>query len=197
LYTFTDLEDGKLYYFAITAYDMDGNESELSEEIVHDRSMVDSEADQEGDGLINDKEGSVDEGGSTDEEVTRIADAGGEDDHSSDRVESASNQEEPPEGILAGGMILQSQLSIVFVDSEPLVGNGAAEDAVDGRPDTFWLIELGAKPPRHPHELVIALGGSYSVRGFAIFHVKTVGWMGRWHGSASMSVRMAKIGERR
>jgi hypothetical protein len=94
-------------------------------------------------------------------------------------------------------MIPQLRLSIVFVDSEPLVGEGAAEAAINGRPETFWRTEMGAKPPRHPHELVIALGGSYSVRGFAIFHVKTVGWMGRWHGSASMSVRMGKIGARR
>jgi hypothetical protein len=165
-YTLTDLEDGKPYYFTITAYDMNGNEGESLEEIVHDRSMVGSEADQEGNGLIDGEEDNADGGGSTDEEVTQIADAGEEDDHLSDPVESASDQEEPPEAASADGAIPQSQLSIIFVDSEPFVGDGAAEAAIDGQPETFWRTDMGAKAPRHPHELVIDLGGSYNVRGF-------------------------------
>ena len=87
-------------------------------------------------------------------------------DQASDQVESARNREEPPEAAVADGVIPPSQLSIVFVDSEPLVGEGAAEAAIDGRHDTFWRTAMGAKAPRHPHELVIALGGSYNVRGF-------------------------------
>jgi hypothetical protein len=164
-YTLTDLEDGKPCYFTITAYDMDGNESEISEEIVHDRSMADPEVDQEENSLIDGEEGNAEEGGSTDEEVTQISAADGEDDHSSDGVESASDREEQPEAASTDGVIPQSQLSIVFVDSEPFVGDGAAEAAIDGDPETFWRTAMGAKAPRHPHELVIALGGSYSVRG--------------------------------
>jgi hypothetical protein len=160
-YTLTDLEDGKPYFFAITPYDSHGNESEISEEIVHDPSMVDAEVDQGEDSL-----NSGEEGDSTDEEVTQIPDAGGESDHSSDRVHSASDLEEQADAASADGVIPQSQLSIVFVASEPPVGEGAAEAAIDGRPETFWRTELGAKAPRHPHELVIALGDRYSVRGF-------------------------------
>jgi hypothetical protein len=136
-YTLTDLEDGKAYYFAIAAYDVNGDESELSAEIVHDRSMVDSEADQEADSLIDGEEGNTDESGSTDEGVMQISDAGGEVDHSPDRAEGASDQEEQPEAASADGVIPQSQLSIVFVDSEPLLSEGAAEAAIDARPETF------------------------------------------------------------
>lgn len=179
-YTLTDLEDGKPYHFAITAYDMDGNESEISEEIVHDRSIADSEVDQEENSLIDDEEGNADEGGSTDMDVTQVSAAGGEDDHPSDRVESASDQEEQQEAASADGVIPQSQLSIVFVDSEPFVGDGAAEAAIDGDPETFWRTEMGAKAPRHPHELVIALGASYSVRGGSLSSTprRQPGWNG-------------------
>jgi fibronectin type 3 domain-containing protein len=64
-YTLTDLEDGKPYYFAITAYDMDGNESEISEEIVHDHSMADPEVDQEENSLIDGEDANADEGSVT------------------------------------------------------------------------------------------------------------------------------------
>jgi hypothetical protein len=46
---------------------MDGHESELSEEIGHDRSMLDAEAEQEGNSLIEGEEGNADEGGSIDQ----------------------------------------------------------------------------------------------------------------------------------
>jgi hypothetical protein len=145
---------------------MHGNESEISDEIVHDHSIADSEVDQE-DSLIDGDEDNADEGSSTDgEEVTQTSDAGEEDDHLSDPAEGASDQEEPPEAASADGAIPQSQLSIVSVDSEPLAGDGAAEAAIDGQPETFWRTDMGAKAPRHPHELVIDLGGSYNVRGF-------------------------------
>jgi hypothetical protein len=160
-YTLTDLEDGQPYYFAITPYDMDGNESEISDEIMHDPAMTGAELDQEEDNLNSDEEGN-----SADEEVTHISDLGGENGNSAELVESLSDHKEQPEAASADGVIPPSKLSIVFVDSEPLVGEGAAEAAIDGRPETSWRTEMGTKPPRHPHELVIALDGSYSVRGF-------------------------------
>ena len=60
-----------------------------------------------------------------------------------------------------------SQLSIVSVDSEELTGEpGAAENAIDGRADTFWHTEWYYSDPKHPHEIIIDLGDIYNVKGF-------------------------------
>jgi len=64
-------------------------------------------------------------------------------------------------------LIPQSQLSIVSVDSEELVAeDGAAENAIDGLSDTFWLTEWYQSEPTCPHEIVIHLGNLYVVGGF-------------------------------
>jgi hypothetical protein len=173
-FTLTDLEDGKAYYFAITAYEMDGHESELSGEIGHDPAIVNAEADQEGNSLIDGEAGNADEDSSTEEGVKQMSDASGEDDHASDRVQIARDPEEAPEATSADGVIPPWQLSIVFVDSEPLVGEGAAEAAIDGQPATFWRTEMGAKAPKHPHELVSPWVVATASGAFAIFHAKTV-----------------------
>lgn len=162
-YTLTDLKDGESYYFAVTAYDVDGNESEASEEIVHDPAMGNAEADAEEPSLFDGEEANTEAADGPYEEVTQSWHAGGEDQALSDQVES--DQDAPPEAGLADDVLPYSQLSIVYVDSEPLAGEGAAEDAIDGRPETFWRTDMGARAPGHPHELVIALGGSYNVRG--------------------------------
>ena len=60
--------------------------------------------------------------------------------------------------------IPQSQLRVVFVDSEELTGeDGRAANAIDGDPQTFWHTEWSATAPEHPHKLDIALGGTYEV----------------------------------
>ncbi len=63
-------------------------------------------------------------------------------------------------------VIPQAELSIVRVSSEPLVGDGSANAAIDGRIETFWHTEMGSKAPMPPHELEVALGGEYVVKGF-------------------------------
>jgi hypothetical protein len=64
--------------------------------------------------------------------------------------------------------IPQSQMSVVFVDSEELTGeDGSAENAIDGDPNTFWHTEWYAASPEHPHKLDIALGGTYEVWGLS------------------------------
>jgi hypothetical protein len=63
--------------------------------------------------------------------------------------------------------IPQSQMSVVAVDSEELEGeNGAAENVLDGQTDTFWHTEWFLSSPPHPHEIILALGGLYTVSGF-------------------------------
>jgi hypothetical protein len=167
-YTFTDLQEGQVYYFALASFDADGNESELSQEIASDGSVGNSEGDTDENGLTHEDE--ADQAESNSETVLDEADEmdadepdampaleqESEDDQANDRSEAGTDLQ----------VIPQSQLEIVSVDSEPLVGDGAAESAIDGRIETFWRTEMGAKAPVHPHELVIALGGEYVVRGF-------------------------------
>jgi hypothetical protein len=63
--------------------------------------------------------------------------------------------------------IPQAQMQVVSTDSEELVGeDDAADNVLDGRPDTIWHSEWYSSSPAYPHELVIALGGSYRVGGF-------------------------------
>ena len=69
----------------------------------------------------------------------------------------------PPAGIL----IPQQQLRVVSVDSQDLTnGNYAAVNALDGRSTTMWHTEWQLRAPRHPHTLVLDLGGLYQVDGF-------------------------------
>jgi hypothetical protein len=171
--TLTDLEEGQPYFFAVVAYDAEGGESELSREVEHNPPARDSEADTdendptdraevdqaETDQVESDAEPVLEEADEMDAEELDTAPALEEDsesDRDTDRAEARTDRH----------VIAQSQLSIVSVDSESLVGAGAAESAIDGRAETFWRTAMGAKAPIHPHELVIALGGEYAVSGF-------------------------------
>src|SRR5207245_96032 len=66
-----------------------------------------------------------------------------------------------------GSLIPQQQMRIVSVDSQELVGeNGAATNAIDGNPATFWHTEWFQQTAPLPHTLVLDLGGQYQVDGF-------------------------------
>lgn len=55
-------------------------------------------------------------------------------------------------------------LSVVFVDSEELVGEpGAAIHAIDGNPASRWVTGWSAGSPPHPHELQVDLGSTYQL----------------------------------
>ena len=65
------------------------------------------------------------------------------------------------------GAIPQQQMRIVSVDSQELVGeNGAATNAIDGNPATFWHTEWFQQTAPLPHTLVLDLGGQYQVDGW-------------------------------
>src|SRR5215471_8283699 len=65
------------------------------------------------------------------------------------------------------GTIPQQQMQVVSVDSQELVGeNGAATNAIDGNPATFWHTEWFQQTTPLPHTLVLDLGASYQVDGF-------------------------------
>src|SRR2546430_157190 len=65
------------------------------------------------------------------------------------------------------GAIPQQQMRIVSVDSQELVGeNGAATNAIDGNPATFWHTEWQQQTASLPNKLVLDLGSQYQVDGF-------------------------------
>jgi F5/8 type C domain/Fibronectin type III domain len=174
------LEAGQQYYFSIVAYDSSLNETRLSEEVETiasddvdenpdtERNEDDRVEAHEADGTDADAESADNiESQATDQQHLDPDDAG---EHESvNAVEEHPESDVDTDGAEATDdpqVIPASQLSIIRVSSEPLVGDGAAEAAIDGRVETFWRTEMGEKAPRHPHELIIALGGDYLVKGF-------------------------------
>jgi signal transduction histidine kinase len=56
---------------------------------------------------------------------------------------------------------------IAYADSEEREReDGSAENALDGRPDTFWHTQWSRSSPNHPHHLVVDLGESKAIAGF-------------------------------
>src|SRR5215471_884555 len=65
------------------------------------------------------------------------------------------------------GTISQQQMRVVSVDSQELIGeNGAATNAIDGNPATFWHTEWFQQTAPLPHTLVLDLGSQYQIDGF-------------------------------
>src|SRR5262245_39959710 len=65
------------------------------------------------------------------------------------------------------GAIPQQQMRVVSVDSQELIGeNGAATNAIDSNPATFWHTAWAQQTAPLPHTLVLDLGGQYQVDGF-------------------------------
>ncbi len=151
-YTVSGLDADRVYYFAMAAYDPAGNESDLSPEIVHDGSKETTESDDQTD---------RDETDRRETDPSPVAAEGPRMDDAP-RVALTRNAR----SVKDVEAIPQSQLTIVSVDSEELMGAGGAEDAIDSRSQTFWHTRRGTNAPTHPHEIVIALGDEYMVRGF-------------------------------
>jgi len=91
-------------------------------------------------------------------------------DYDSNGVESAFSNEVSvtiPTTTPVAGIIPQQQMRVVSVDSQELIGqNGAATNAIDGNPATFWHTEWSQLTAPLPHTLVLDLGGQYQVDGF-------------------------------
>jgi F5/8 type C domain/Fibronectin type III domain len=166
--TLTDLQEGQAYYFMLVAYDVDGKQGEMSEEVAHNGPPEDLEGDAEESDVTETDE--PDQGESYDEPVLEAADETPADaPDPTPAAEQASEDDQEHKRAEAGaqfGVIPYADLRIVSVDSETLVGEGAADLAIDGRAETFWQTARGLRASRHPHEVVIALGGEYMVRGF-------------------------------
>jgi hypothetical protein len=64
-------------------------------------------------------------------------------------------------------LLPQDGWTLKYVDSQELIGeNGAAENAFDNDPTTFWHTQWSGSSPKHPHEIQIDLGGVYEIQGF-------------------------------
>ncbi len=62
------------------------------------------------------------------------------------------------------GLIPQSAWRLVYTNSqETAAENGAAVNAFDGNPATYWHTEWSKSQPIHPHELRIDLGAAYEI----------------------------------
>jgi len=67
----------------------------------------------------------------------------------------------------AGGKAISRKgWKIIYADSEENFAEGdPAENAIDGKPDTFWHTLWSAPHPSHPHTLVIDLGAEQTISG--------------------------------
>jgi hypothetical protein len=66
------------------------------------------------------------------------------------------------------GAIAQTSLSVVSVDSEEVVAEpGQATRAIDNNVSTFWHTQYDPTPVPLPHTIVLDLGASVNVTGFA------------------------------
>ena len=59
------------------------------------------------------------------------------------------------------------KLTVIKVDSEETASeNGRGTNAVDGNPETFWHTEWTDASPECPHEIIIQLSPSATIKGF-------------------------------
>lgn len=66
-----------------------------------------------------------------------------------------------------GKEIPREAMRVVYADSEELAGDdGAAANVIDNQPTTFWHTEWKDAKPKHPHQIVLDLGGERVVSGF-------------------------------
>ena len=76
------------------------------------------------------------------------------------------------------GLITPSKLQLVRFSSENKGNQKRARFAIDGNPYTVWHSQFEPKLSKHPHELVIDLGGEYSVREFRYLARQDNSWNG-------------------
>ncbi len=79
----------------------------------------------------------------------------------------------------------KSDWTLRSVDSEELVGeDGAAVNAFDGNPATFWHTNWSGANDSHPHRIIIDLGGMREIGGFRYLPRQDGGTNGRIAGYA-------------
>ncbi|WP_427884703.1 endo-alpha-N-acetylgalactosaminidase family protein [Kribbella sp. GL6] len=71
--------------------------------------------------------------------------------------------------VLPPGIVPQSRIKVVDVDSEDVATGGAATMALDGNPSTIWHSAWSqvSTPAGFPHYMTLDLGSTYQVNGFS------------------------------
>lgn len=75
-------------------------------------------------------------------------------------------------------LIPTEAMTLLAFSSENHGNDRRAEYAIDGKPNTVWHSRFGGKLEKHPHELVIDLGETYSIEGFRYLARQDGGWNG-------------------
>lgn len=90
----------------------------------------------------------------------------------------ARKRNDKSSGLLLQGLLPSKDWKLVRCSSENGANKKYAINAIDGDPDTLWHTRFsgGIVPP--PHELVIDLGASRSIRGFVCLGRQDQGWNG-------------------
>lgn len=99
------------------------------------------------------------------------------------RAKWGSTRPNPPKrgkvnSLSTKGMIPQKNYKIVHVSSEAKGNRRLAVHAIDGNPRTHWHTQFAPEVLKHPHELIIDLGKSYSIRGVRYLARQDGGWNG-------------------
>jgi hypothetical protein len=175
------LDQSKAYYIAVTAYDTSGNESSFSNEVTYDLEQIDSDGDglsdwdeisnYQTDPMRADTDG---DGLSDGQEVTQYKTDPRQADTDGDGVNDGAEVRQGTDPNALSSHLPQNlpeiprwQMKVVSVDSEELGGtDGRAQNAIDGNSKTSWQTARSSAAPKHPHEIVIWLGGAYLVGGF-------------------------------
>ena len=76
------------------------------------------------------------------------------------------------------GLIPPKGYKLVRASSESRSNGKLATNAFDGDPRTHWHSKFGGGTEKHPHELVIDLGGEHTIRGFRYLARQDDGWNG-------------------
>ena len=76
------------------------------------------------------------------------------------------------------GLIPSDKWKLVRASSESSHNRKLAKNAIDGDPSSVWHTKFRDGPAKHPHELVIDLGGEHTIRGFRYLPRQDKGWNG-------------------
>jgi arylsulfatase A-like enzyme len=91
---------------------------------------------------------------------------------------SASNRNPNANRLPTEGLIPRKQYKLVRVSSESRSNTKTGACAFDGNPNTWWHSEFTPNLAKHPHELVIDLGKTRTVRGIRYLARQDGGWNG-------------------
>ena len=76
------------------------------------------------------------------------------------------------------GLIPPKGYKLVRASSESRSNGKLARCAFDGEPRTWWHSKFADGVEKHPHELLLDLGGTHTIRGFRLLARQDSGWNG-------------------